>query len=241
MRWTERQTWPACTNAPRAVRVAAYSRSAPSSTMSPPLPPSSSATRLVPAIALSAHPTCALPVKLTILIRSSTARRSATGGSSEMTLSAPLGSPASAANSASITAGPGHCGGGLKTIVLPVAMAGGDLVRDQVERKVERRNRGDWADRETLDDSDRALVCGLKVDRFGALPEAFDLLGGEREDADGAADLGASVIDRLAGAERDRAFEVAAPFGHPAAHRAQNFGALRAPEAAGLFIGARRT
>src|SRR5581483_11369495 len=109
----------------------------------------------------------------------------------------------------------------------------------QVEREVEGADRADRAEWKAFDEAYRAGQRGLEVDRFVACAEAFDLLGGESQHADRAADLGARVVDGLAGAQRDRALELGAPLGDTAAHRGQYLGAPCARQLARLGEGAR--
>src|SRR5579875_851716 len=228
MRWTDRQTCPAWTNAPRAACFAAAAISTSSSMISPPLPPSSSVTRLRTALAFNAHPTLVLPVKNSALTRSSVTRRSATGGRS---------------------------GGGrdfgqqqrrsrtLRRRLDDHCVAGGqrrrDLVAHQVERKIERRDRGDRTDRKTLHHPDCAGTGGIEIERLVMPAEALGLLRGQRENSNRARDLGAGIADRLAGAVENRVLEITPAFGDSLRDRGQNFRALGARKPPRFGKGAR--
>ena len=115
--------------------------------MTPALPPSSRTTFFFPHFSLSRHPTAALPVKLKSLKRGSTTNRSAIWFSHGSTLSPPGGTPASNATSPSNKAVNGVCGAGLIRIGLPCGQSRRNLVGDEIQREIERRNaqnRGRW-------------------------------------------------------------------------------------------------
>ena len=89
--------------------------------------------------------------------------------------------------------------------------AGGDgrgqLVGDQVEREVERRDRADDADRHAQGEADLALAGGGGVERHHLTVERARLGGGEPERADRPLRLGAGGPDRLGGLGGDDAGE----------------------------------
>ena len=75
----------------------------------------------------------------------------------------------------------------------------GDLVGAQVEREVEGGDAEDGALGEAAGQGEPALAAGVGVQALGlAAVEAAGLLGGEPEHGDGAADLAAGPLDRLA-------------------------------------------
>ena len=81
----------------------------------------------------------------------------------------------------------------------PTAMAGAILWAHEVQREVERRDAEDDALGEAAGEGEPALAAGVGVEALGlAAVEAAGLLGGEPEDGDGAADLAAGPLDRLA-------------------------------------------
>ena len=83
-----------------------------------------------------------------------------------------------------------------------------DLVRDEVEREVERRDAGDRPERHAAHVRDAALGAGQPVERHDLAVDALRLLGGDAEGERGAIDLEPRGLDRLARLERDRAREV---------------------------------
>ena len=175
------------------------------------LPPSSSVTRFGPARLFSAPADGGLPVKRQQLdavvlderrrvVRSSTARRR----------SPPPASPPRARSRASLSALIGVWLAGRSTIGLPGGERRRDLVRDEVEREVERRDPGDRPERDAAHVADAALGAGQPVERHDLAVDPLRLLGGDAERERGAVDLDARRLDRLARLERDRAREVVA-------------------------------
>ena len=75
---------------------------------------------------------------------------------------------------------------------------GGDLVRSQVEREVERTDTGDRPDREAPGDADPVLRRGHEVKRDELAGHPLCLLGAEAEGEDRAIDLDKGVADGLA-------------------------------------------
>ncbi len=127
MRWTLMHTCPAYPNAPTSVRFTAQSRSADRSTMTPALPPSSSTTFFLPARSFIRQPTDGEPVKVSSLNRSSSTIRSPSSRVIGRMLTAPCGSPTPSMISATVSIVSGSLDGGLRTIGLPLAMAGDSL------------------------------------------------------------------------------------------------------------------
>jgi hypothetical protein len=91
------------------------------------LPPSSSTTGFLPALAFSAQPTPGDPVNESSLNRSSVVNRSAASRLHGRMLNAPGGRSVSASNSPMINAPTGVCDAGLSTKGQPAAMAGAIL------------------------------------------------------------------------------------------------------------------
>ena len=85
----------------------------------------------------------------------------------------------------------------------------GDFVRDQIEREIERRDRGDHADRDAhvVANFARAPFRGIQRDGFAV--QAAGGVGGEGEGFDAAADFAARIFHRLAAFLRHRPRDVA--------------------------------
>jgi len=99
--------------------------------------------------------------------------------------------------------------GGLSTTGQPTASAG------EAERKVERADRGDSADRKTPDDRDAAARGRVQVERNDLAVLALGLFGGEAEGERAALDLDGGVLDRLPCLGGELARELVAPLEQP--------------------------
>ncbi len=95
--------------------------------MTPALPPSSSTTFFLPARSFIRQPTDGLPVNVRSLNRSSDTIRSPSSRLIGRTLTEPAGAPASSMISATVSMTSGSFDGGLRTIGLPLAIAGETL------------------------------------------------------------------------------------------------------------------
>jgi hypothetical protein len=136
MRWTLMQDWPAYPKAADAIKGTAASQFASSSTITPALPPSSRATFIFAAPALSFHPTAALPVKLSILMRASRNSAGMWSCPKGTTLICPAGTPASCKTSARSSAENGVFSAGFNTIVFPEARQGATLWATRLSGKL---------------------------------------------------------------------------------------------------------
>src|SRR5919205_1236988 len=178
------QLWPANENAFAASFAAASSRSASAATTTGVAFPSSRFTRLRGARSRSFHPTWPEPVNVSARTRSSSTRTSPISAEGPTTtLSQPAGS-----------------------------QRGRELVRDEVQREVERRDRADDADRHAEREGELALARLRGVHRDDLAGELPRLDGGHRVRRHRALRLDAGRFHRLAGLVGDRArdFVVAA-------------------------------
>jgi hypothetical protein len=136
-RWRLRHTCPELAKAETTQRGTALARSASGSTIVPELLPSSSVTRLRPAIDRMRAPTGGLPVNVTLAGTGSVTSHSPTVGPSPWTTpKTPGGSSASARISASLTAVSGVSSAGFRTSVLPAASAGATLWATRLRGKL---------------------------------------------------------------------------------------------------------
>ena len=126
------------------------------------------------------------------------------------TLSQPGGSPASCSSSASRSAESGVCDAGLRRRA-PGCERGGDLVRDEVQREVERADRPDDPDRDTLREGELALAGLGGVHRHHLACERARLDRRHRERRHRARDLDAGRLQRLAGLRGDLARDLVGP------------------------------
>src|SRR5581483_4398847 len=85
-----------------------------------------------------------------------------------------------------------------------------DLVRDEVEREVERRDAGDGPERHAPDLGTPSLVPRQPIERDDLAVDALRLLRRDLEREDRAVDLDAGRLQRLPRLERDRARELVA-------------------------------
>jgi len=90
-------------------------------------------------------------------------------------------------------------------------------VREEVQREVERRERGDDALREPLDGAPEALGARLEIDRQDLASGSSGLLRRERERDEAAVDLGFGEPEGLPRLGDDRVRELRPPAGDPAA------------------------
>ena len=193
-----RHTCPALANADITSRGIALSRSASGSIITPELLPSSSVTRLRPAIARMRSPTSGLPVNE--ILAGPGCRTSASpvvAPSPCTTSSTPSGSPASASVRASATAVSGVRSAGLSTTVLPAARAGATLCATRLSGKLNGVIAATTPDRHAQIEPDAAFAGGGGVERHGLAVQALRLLGRELERLDAARDLGGRVAPRL--------------------------------------------
>ena len=112
-----------------------------------------------------------------------------------------------------------------------------ELVGGQVEREVERADRGHRPDRERPGDPEPALRRRQQVERDRLAGHPLRLLGAEPEGQDGAVDLDERVPDRLARLEADEPAELLASGGDPGADLAQGAATLVGGKPAGLGEG----
>ena len=200
------QIWPEFAKPPATTRCRARSRLASSSTMVAELLPSSSVTIFMPASLAICRPTGGLPVKLTMLVRSS------------VTISCPMVEPGADHDlqHAGRQAGLGEQFGeaerrerrGGRRLEHDGVAAGQrrrDLVRHQVEREVERRDGGDHAARLADGPAEAVLAAGVGVHLHQVAGGALGLLGGPAEGGGAAPRLDARVLERLAALGRDEA------------------------------------
>src|SRR5205085_11692719 len=82
---------------------------------------------------------------------------------------------------------------------VPGRERGSDLVSDEIQREVERRDAEHGTDRKPLVERAVALVTGKNVRRNELARETLGLLGGEREGIETARDLPARERDRFPG------------------------------------------
>ncbi len=166
----------------------ATSRSASSSTITGPLPPSSSDTFFtVPeASRMISRPTAVEPVNATLSTSGCEARRAPTAGPSPVTqLSTPSGTPSSCAISASRRSDSGVFSSVLTTIGVAGRERRPDLPDPEHEREVPRNDRGTDADRLPADAVDRQRRIRRRRDvtlelvRRGLLGEGEEVRGGK--------------------------------------------------------------
>ena len=156
------QIWPELAKPPATTRCTARSRLASSSTMVAELLPSSSVTIFMPASLAIWRPTGGLPVKLTMLVRSSVTsllpmvRPSRPRPAGRRRAGRPR-----LRSSAEPQRGERRGGGRLEHDGVAAGQRRRHLVGDQVEREVERRDRGDHAAR--LADRPAEAVLAARV------------------------------------------------------------------------------
>ena len=90
---------------------------------------------------------------------------------------------------------------------------GSDLVQHQVEREVERRDRGDDSERLRVGEPERDHPGSHFVELYGLRRQPPGLLGGDPQRADGAGDFDQGRRDRLAGFGPQQLGEVGRPLG----------------------------
>ena len=151
-RCTAMQLCPAKANPPTATRATANSRSADASTITPALPPSSRMIFFRPARFFMSQPTADEPVKVSSLNRSSVTRRSPVVARHRQHADRLRGQSGADHDLGERDRGER----GLGRRFEDDRIAGGDRRRDlvggEVQRKVERRDRGHRADRHAADD-----------------------------------------------------------------------------------------
>ena len=201
MRCTEMQLWPANANACAASFAAASSMSASGSTITGVALPSSRRTRFFGARCCEAPSRRAPePGEGDQLTRSSSTSTSPISDAGPTTtFSQPGGSPASSSSSASRSADSGVWVAGLSTTGASRRERGRDLVRDEVQREVERADRADDADRAPQREGELALAGLAGVHRDHLAGELPRLDGGERVRRHRAHRLDARGLHRLAG------------------------------------------
>ena len=161
-RCTEMQIWPELANPPATTRCTARSRLASSSTMVAELLPSSSVTIFMPASLAICRPTGGLPVKLTMLVRSSvTILLPMVRPGADDDLEHAVGQAGLGQQLRQPQRGERRVGGRLEHDGVAAGQRRRDLVRHQVEREVERRDGGDHAAR--LADRPAEAVLAARV------------------------------------------------------------------------------
>ena len=193
------QICPELAKPPASTRCTASSRLASSSTMVAELLPSSSVTIFMPASLAIWRPTGGLPVKLTMLVRSSvTILLPMVLPEPTTTWRTPSGRPASLRSSPSRIAVSGRVGGRLEHDGVAAGQRRRHLVGDEVEREVERRDGGDHAARLADRPAEVMLAArvGVHLDEFAG--GALGLLARPAERGRAALGLEARVLERLA-------------------------------------------
>ena len=199
------QLWPANENAFAASRVATSSRSASASTITGVALPSSSLTRLRGARSASFQPTSPEPVNVIARTRSSSTRTSPISDAGPTsTFSQPGGRPASVIELREQERRERRLRRGLEHDRAAGRERRRDLVRDEVEREVEGRDRADDADRTAQRERELAGAGLRSVHRDHLAGELPRLDRGERERGHRARRLDPGSLERLAGLGGDR-------------------------------------
>ena len=183
-----RSAAPRCSSGPRRrtrsrrAASAASSRSASAATITGVALPSSRFTRLRGARSRSFQPTPAEPVNVISATRSSSTRTSPISlAGPQTTLSQPAGSPASVLELGEEQRRERRLRRRLQDDGAARGERGRDLVGDEVEREVERRDRTDDADRNAQRERELADAGGRRVHRNDVAGELARLDGGHRE------------------------------------------------------------
>ena len=205
--------------------------------MTPALPPSSSTTFFLPARSFIRQPTDGEPVKVSSLKRGSATIRSPSSRVIGRIETEPAGTPADSMISATVSIVSGSLDGGFRTMGLPEAMAGRELVGGQVEREVERADGRDRADREAPGDADAILRRRHQVERDELAGHPLRLLGPEAEGQRRPVHLDQRVADRLARLEGDQSAELLAAGLDAGADLAQDPAAFVGGQVAGHLEG----
>ena len=189
--------------------------------------PSSSLTRLRWARSAMPQPTAPEPVNVISLTRSSSTSTSPIAAAEpETTLIQPGGRPASSSSCARKSADSGVVGRGLEHDRATGGERRRDLVRDEVEREVERRDRADDPDRQAQRERELSGARGRGVHRHHLAGELSRLDGGEREGRHRALCLDACRLQRLARLGGDDPGRLLLPFLEQPRRRIQDARAL---------------